>query len=183
MSQLPEHPVDATLTNLGQRWLLALERTLTSAPQDVWAALTDKALVARWAPFDPDHDLTETGPVALPEAGIQRSGDDAADAANNVGRIVTVAPQRMLSLVWGGDPLDIELAPTASATVVRLSHTFDDRANAASYAAGWHLCLAALEGVAAGLDVPRMVGDAAKLHGWDELHERYGELFGDRAAT
>lgn len=174
-SQLPEHPVEATLTNLGQRWLLAMERTFTSPPQDIWAAVTERSLVSRWAPFDPDRDLTETGFVALPEAGIEHvDGSD-----QSIGTIVTVAPQRMLSLVWGGDPLDIELAPTASATVVRLSHTFDNRANAASYAAGWHLCLTALEGVAAGIEVPRMVGDAAKRHGWDELNERYSELFGD----
>ena len=175
-SQLPEHPIEATLTNLGQRWLLAVERVLPHPPRAIWAAITERELVSRWAPFDPDRDLTETGFVALPEAGIERRDDDTEDS---IGTIVTVSPQRMLSLIWGGDPLDIELAPTASATVVRLSHTFDDRANAASYAAGWHLCLTALDGVAGGLDVPRMVGDAAKLHGWDDLHEKYGQLFGD----
>lgn len=176
-SQLPVHPIEATLTNLGQRWLLAVERTLPHSPQAIWAAVTERDLVRRWAPFDPDRDLTETGFVSLPEAGIERSEDD--DTEDSIGTIVTVSPQRMLSLVWGGDPLDIELAPTASDTVVRLSHTFDDRANAASYAAGWHLCLTALDGVAGGQDVPRMVGDAAKLHGWDDLHEKYSELFGD----
>ena len=176
-SQLPEHPIEATLTNLGQRWLLALERTMPSAPKEIWAALTERALVGKWAPFDPDRDLTQTGFVGLPEAGIEREDDSSDD--DSVGTIVTVSPQRMLSLVWGGDPLDIEFAPTASATVVRLSHTFDDRANAASYAAGWHLCLTALDGVSAGQDVPRMVGDAAKLHGWDDLHDKYSELFGD----
>lgn len=176
MSQLPQHPVEATLTNLGRRWLLAIERTLPHPPPAVWAALTEQALVSRWAPFDPDRDLDATGFVALPEAGVEHSDDDTEDS---IGTVVTVSPQRMLSLVWGGDPLDIELAPTASSTIVRLSHTFDDRANASSYAAGWHLCLVALDGVAGGSDVPRMVGEDAKLHGWDDLHERYGEKFGD----
>ena len=60
-----------------------------------------------------------------------------------------------------------------------MSHTFDDRSNAASYAAGWHLCLTALDAVAGGRDMPRLVGDEAKLHGWDDLHEKYSELFGD----
>lgn len=177
-TQVQEHPIEATLTNLGQRWLLAVERTLPHPPQAIWAAITERDLVSRWAPFDPDRDLTETGFVALPEAGIERRDDDD-DTEDSIGTIVTVSPQRMLSLIWGGDPLDIELAPTASSTVVRLSHTFDDRSNAASYAAGWHLCLTALDAVAGGKDVPRMVGDAAKLHGWDDLHEKYSELFGD----
>ncbi|MET1053494.1 MAG: SRPBCC domain-containing protein [Mycetocola sp.] len=176
-THLPQHPIEATLTDLGHRWLLAVERTLPYPAHDVWAALTEKDLVSRWAPFDPDRDLTETGFVLLPEAGVARQDDEAPD--DSIGTIVTAAPQRMLSLIWGGDPLDIELAPTASSTVVRLSHTFDDRDNAASYAAGWHLCLTALDGVAGGMDVPRMVGEDAKLHGWDELHEKYSELFGD----
>jgi uncharacterized protein YndB with AHSA1/START domain len=173
-SQLPQHPIEAHLSNLGSRWLLVLERTLPNAPREIWAALTERGQVSRWAPFDPDRDLTETGFVALPEAGKEHTDDEVEES---VGTVVTVAPQRMLSLVWGGDAIDIELAPTASATVVQLTHTFDDRANASSYAAGWHLCLTALEGVASGLDVPRMVGEDARLHGWDELQEKYEELF------
>ncbi|WP_411719812.1 SRPBCC domain-containing protein [Mycetocola sp.] len=177
-SQLPQHPIGAQLSNLGSRWLLVLERTLPNAPQEIWAALTEREQVSKWAPFDPDRDLTETGFVALPEAGRRPSDDESDDTDESIGTVVTVAPQRMLSLVWGGDAIDIELAPTASATIVRLSHTFDDRANASSYAAGWHLCLTALDGLASGLDVPRMVGEDAKLHGWDELQERYEKLFG-----
>ncbi|MET0715485.1 MAG: SRPBCC domain-containing protein [Mycetocola sp.] len=174
-SQPPQHPIGAQLSNLGSRWLLILERTMPNTPQNIWAALTQREQVSRWAPFDPDRDLTETGFVALPEAGKSGSDDETDES---IGTVVTVAPQRMLSLVWGGDAIDIELAPTASATVVRLSHTFDDRANASSYAAGWHLCLTALDGVASGLDVPRMVGEDAKLHGWNELQKKYEELFG-----
>ena len=174
-SQLPQHPIEAQLSDLGSRWLLVLERTLPSSPQEIWAALTQRELVSRWAPFDPDRDLTETGFVALPEAGVTPSDDDTEES---IGTVVTAAPQRMLSLVWGGDAIDIELAPTASATIVQLGHTFDDRSNASSYAAGWHMCLTALDGVASGLDVPRMVGEDAKLHGWDELQEKYEELFG-----
>jgi uncharacterized protein YndB with AHSA1/START domain len=176
-SLLPQHPIEAQLSNLGSRWLLVLERTLPNAPQEIWSALTQRDQVSRWAPFDPDRDLTETGSVALPEAGREESADEAENPDESIGTVVTVAPQRMLSLVWGGDAIDIELAPTASATIVRLSHTFDDRANASSYAAGWHLCLTALDGVASGLDVPRIVGEDAKLHGWDALQEKYDELF------
>lgn len=175
-SQLPQHPVEASLSDLGSRWLVTMERTLPHPADVIWAVLTDRTLVSRWAPFDPDRDLTETGIVALPEAGVTRAGDD--DSEDSIGTIVTVAPQRMLSLVWGGDPLDIELAPTASATVLRLSHTFDDRASASSYAAGWHLCLTALDAVAGGVEIPRMVGEDARLHGWDSLQEKYTELFG-----
>ncbi|SFN67782.1 SRPBCC domain-containing protein [Mycetocola miduiensis] len=174
-SQPPQHPIGAQLSNLGSRWLLILERTMPNTPQNIWAALTQREQVSRWAPFDPDRDLTETGFVSLPEAGKEGSDDETDES---IGTVVTVAPQRMLSLAWGGDAIDIELAPTASATVVRLSHTFDDRANASSYAAGWHLCLTALDGVASGLDVPRMVGEDAKLYGWSELQEKYEELFG-----
>ena len=72
-SQLPQHPIEAHLSNLGTRWLLVLERTLPNTPQKIWAALTQRELVSRWAPFDPDRDLTETGFVSLPEAGADTS--------------------------------------------------------------------------------------------------------------
>ena len=100
-SQLPQHPIEAHLSNLGTRWLLVLERTLPNTPQKIWAALTERELVSRWAPFDPDRDLTETGFVALPEAGAENPDDETDES---IGTVVTVAPQRMLSLPPSTNP-------------------------------------------------------------------------------
>lgn len=175
---LPKHPIAASLSSIGPRWLLVVERTLPHPADAIWTAITDRTQVPRWAPFTPDRDLLETGEVALPEA---TATGEIPDSPGSAGKIITVATARMLSLTWDEDAIDFELEPvsadTASDTVMTLSHTFDDRDNAASYAAGWHLCLAALDGILQGLDVPRITGEAAKEHGWDELHELYGQRF------
>ncbi|SEB78146.1 Uncharacterized conserved protein YndB, AHSA1/START domain [Paramicrobacterium humi] len=167
---LPQHPIDAQINEVAGRWLLSLERPVGHSCNEIWQAITDKDVVRRWAPFAPDRDLTETGVVAL------RQVDDP-ELPATPGRVVTAAMQRMLSLDWGKDRIDIELAPTADESVVHLSHTFDDRTMAPSFAAGWHLCLQALDSVLNGEDTPIVVGDAAHAAGWDELYDRYAALF------
>jgi len=166
---LPEHPVSATLSHLSTHWLLTMERGIEHPPSEVWAAFVERETVPKWAPFTPDRDLDRTGPISLPDSG------NAASTAR--GRIKTAEKQRMLSLVWAGDTVDFELAPTASHTIVRLSHTFRNREDAASFAAGWHICLSALVAVLDGQDVPPVHGEEAKKYGWDDLRARYEELF------
>lgn len=173
-SQVPRHPVDASIATVDGSAVLTLQRSLPARASDVWSALTDRNLIARWAPYRPSRDLTETGTVDLPEAGDATDGGDTSESS---GEVLSVVAGRMLLLEWGGDTLDFELLPTHPGTVLRLRHTFNDPENAASYAAGWHLCLTALDGVTQGIDVPAMTGERAKLHGWDALHDRYDGLF------
>jgi uncharacterized protein YndB with AHSA1/START domain len=179
-SQVPQHPIDATLAPLDDSIVLTLERSLAASTPEVWSALTDRLRIAGWAPYRPSRDLTATGPVSLPES---TTGDDGDDSPESRGEVLSVLPGRMLSLTWGEDTLDFEVVPADTATVLRLSHTFDDRDNAASYAAGWHLCLTALDGITQGLKVPAMTGEAAKLHGWDTLNEQYEQLFAGADAS
>lgn len=166
---LPQHPVDASLNEVSSRWLLSLERPMSYSCLEIWEAITDKAVVPRWAPFAPDRDLSETGAVAL------RQVDDT-DTPATPGKVITAAKQRMLSLIWGDDEVDIELAPTADESLVHLSHTFDDRTMAPSFAAGWHLCLQALDSVLSGVETPIVVGDAAHAVGWDAMYDKYAKL-------
>lgn len=179
-SQLPQHPIDAALAPLDDSMVLTFERSLPASTPEVWFVLTDRLRIAGWAPYRPSRDLTATGPVSLPES---TTGDDGDDSPESRGEVLSVVPGRMLSLTWGEDTLDFEVVPADNATVLRLSHTFDDRDNAASYAAGWHLCLTALDGITQGLKVPAMTGEAAKLHGWDTLNEQYEQLFAGADAS
>jgi uncharacterized protein YndB with AHSA1/START domain len=173
-SQVPKHPIGATLALFDESVVLTLERTLPAGPAEIWSTLTDRRRIAAWAPYRPSRDLTEPGKVNLPEA---TTSDDEDDSPESRGEVLTVVPGRMLSLTWGDDTLDFEVVPSNAGTVLRLSHTFDDPDIAASYAAGWHLCLTALDGVSQGLSVPAMTGEAAKLHGWDTLNQQYERLF------
>lgn len=174
-SQVPQHPIGASLAPFEERTLLILERVLAAPTGDIWSALTERRSIARWAPYRPSRDLTDTGPVHLPEATTGDDGND--DNPESRGEVLSVVPERMLSLTWGDDALDFEVVPSETGTVLRLSHTFDGSDNAPSYAAGWHLCLSALDGIAQGIAVPAMTGEAAKLHGWDSLNEQYEKLF------
>lgn len=172
-NELPRHPVQATVYPVGSRWVVTLERPFEHSAAEIWEAVTNRDDVPRWAPFSPDRNLDVTGAVQLAEAGASGGG------AVQPGKVVTAATQRMLTLTWGPDDIDIELAPTSTETIVRLSHTFDDRSSAPSFAAGWHLCLSALDAVLSEGDAPRVTGDAAHEHGWDELFEAYTELLGE----
>ncbi|QPZ37762.1 SRPBCC domain-containing protein [Paramicrobacterium chengjingii] len=164
--QLPEHPLGATLIDMGTHQLLTLERTMEHSTATLWPALTERAIIVRWAPFSPDRDLDRLGTISL------RQTDDL-EANANLGKVLTAATQQMLSLMWADDRIDIELAPSPEGTIVQLSHVFADVSLAPSLAAGWHICLQALDAVAGGIQIPLVVGDAAHAAGWDALYDEY----------
>ncbi|MGK5533920.1 SRPBCC domain-containing protein [Streptomyces sp. URMC 129] len=166
--ELPAHPEQAELVTTDDHWALSLDRVLPHPAEAVWAALTRAREVPGWAPFAPDRDLDTPGPVELPETA---EAEPAAPA-----EVRRADPLRSLVLRWGRDELRFDLTPDPTGTLLRLTHTFTDRARAPGYAAGWHLCLAALDGTLAGLDLPKVTGESAKAHGWEELHDRYGTL-------
>ncbi|WP_326596066.1 SRPBCC domain-containing protein [Streptomyces sp. NBC_01803] len=165
---LPRHPEQAELVSTDDHWALSLDRLLPHPAEAVWAALTRAREVPAWAPFAPSRDLDSPGPVELPETA---EAEPVAPA-----RVVRADPARLLVLSWDRDELRFALSADVTGTALRLTHTFADRSRAPSYAAGWHLCLAALDGILAGLDLPKVTGEAATAHGWEELHDRYGTL-------
>lgn len=171
-SKLPNHPVEATLYASYPNWKLGFTRELAKEPATVWDAISRADEVATWAPFRPDHDLVSLGDVGLtPTDG----GEEALP-----GRVLEVQAPSSLVYLWGTDQLQFELTPTDAGTRLGFVHTFDDHNSAGSFAAGWHLCLAALELLLAGKDVPSVVGDNAMEHGWEDLEREYAALFEDR---
>jgi uncharacterized protein YndB with AHSA1/START domain len=169
---LPQQPVAGVLDRAadGRRWSLALDREVPHPAEDVWAALTEAERVRRWAPFTPGHDLDAPGAVELAETGAE-------EAAPMSGEVRTARAPRLLVLDWGPDELRLGLAPADTGTRLRLLHTFAEPERAAGYAAGWHLCLAALAGTLDGLAVPPVAGAAARRQGWDLLRDQYTDLF------
>ncbi|HEY8374157.1 MAG TPA: hypothetical protein VIL00_15575 [Pseudonocardiaceae bacterium] len=73
-------------------------------------------------------------------------------------------------------PEAVWAAPTATGTLLRLTHVFVDRGASPGYAAGWHLCLAALMAVLRGVPVPPVAGEAARARGWENYRHRYEAL-------
>jgi uncharacterized protein YndB with AHSA1/START domain len=148
-----------------------MQRHLAHPPAKVWRAITEPPHVAHWFPFAMEFDLQ-------PDAKITFVGPDGEPSAFGV--ITELQPPRLLAFSWGEDHLRWELHPDGDGTLLTLQHTFDDRAGAASFAAGWHTCIQSLDASLAGhtLALPRTMAELA------DLHEDRIALFGlDRGTT
>ncbi|GAA1242048.1 SRPBCC family protein [Pseudonocardia aurantiaca] len=140
------------------RSVLRMERRLKQSPEKVWRAVTEPERLAEWFPTTVTPDLREGGAV---EFGF-----------GSAGIVTDLDEPRLFAFTWDDDHLRLELHPDGYGTRLVLVHTFADRAGAASFAAGWHTCIAAL-GLA--LD-----GRAGEDPGVDHIamHERYVAEFG-----
>jgi uncharacterized protein YndB with AHSA1/START domain len=157
MTTMPLAP-DATLQDAEGRSVLRFERALAHPPERVWQALTDPAEQGSWHPTPCELEPHEGGRVAY-------------DGEMPDGEVVEYEPPRLLAHTWGGDVLRWELIARGDATMLVLTHTFDDHFKAARDAAGWHVCLDALDAL---LDQDR----ERPRSEWQELNSAYQERFG-----
>jgi uncharacterized protein YndB with AHSA1/START domain len=145
------------------RSVLRMERRLEHPTEKVWEAMTEPDRLAAWFPGPMTPELRVGGRVRYD------LGDD--------GVVTDLDPPRLIAYTWGGDHLRWELHPDGEGTRLLLVHTFDDRAGAASYGAGWHTCIEAL-----GLALDGRPGEDT---GVDDiaLHERFVAQFGLDSGT
>lgn len=155
----------------GSDWVLVLERVMEHPPEEVWAALTRAAEIAKWGPFTADRDLTFQGPLRLMPINMP-------DASEAEGNVLEVREPHVLVYQWGTDVLRWELRRDGERTALVVRHRFANRGDAPSYAAGWHLCLDGLSGTLDGREMPSMVGLNAMHYGWRDLHARYAAEIG-----
>ena len=152
----------------GDRWTLVFVRRLRHPPETVWAALTDPARLAQWAPFVAERNLGTLGDTTL----TMVDGDTPRGRAGDRHR----APNRRACSSTRGAPTGCggSWMPTGGpGTTLTLRHTIDDRTWAPKVAAGWHLCLVVAEHLLDGDPVGPVVGDEAKAFGWTELRDGY----------
>jgi uncharacterized protein YndB with AHSA1/START domain len=174
-TSLPEHAAAASLVASPPRWVLRLQRTFPQGRDAVWRAITNPDDVASWTPFRPDRALGSTGPLRL--TAIDGSGEV------HDSQVRSVTPPESLTYLWGDDQLRFSLFEESNGTLLTLAHTMDDHNAAASIAAGWHLCLGALELLLEGKEVPSVVGEKAKQYGWQNLEREYRALFAAQTDT
>lgn len=124
------------LRTVDGRSVLRMERRLAHPPERVWGALTESARLADWFPDRISIELRPGGAVTYSEG--------------EPGVVTDLDPPRLIAWTWDSDHLRFELHPDGEGTRLVLTHTFDDRAGAASFAAGWHGCLEALDGTPEG---------------------------------
>jgi len=156
----------------GQRYTLVFVRQLRHAPELVWSALTDPAQLREWAPFDADRDLGKLGAATL--SMVAPDGSTQALPGN----VRLAEAPRLLEYTWDEDVLRWELEPIATGTRLTLLHTMDDREWLPKTTAGWHICLDVADLFLSGTPIGRIVGDDAKLFGWQELNEAYAATQG-----
>ncbi|GAB2944168.1 SRPBCC family protein [Nonomuraea fastidiosa] len=146
------------------RTTLRMQRRLPHPPGKVWRAVTGPEHMAAWFP-----------------AEVSIDGDRIAYGFGPGGRITVNDPPRVFAHTWGDDELRWELAPDGDGTLLTFTHTFADRHGAASFAAGWHTCLAALHAHLDERPFPG-TGDTARLH-TARLHEDFIAILGLPSAT
>jgi uncharacterized protein YndB with AHSA1/START domain len=122
-----------------------VERHYPHRVDKVWRAVTEPEHLSRWFPSSVALDLRPGGPMTF---GTFGSGPEAAGTVQ-----VVEAPHR-LAFTWGSDLLSVELQPDGDGTTLVLTHSFDDRYGAASFAAGWGACLVGLRQLLADEPLP-----------------------------
>ena len=113
------------------------ERHLVHPIDAVWRGITDPAELEHWFPCAVELDLRVGGAMTF-----DFSPDFSLD-----GEVLELDPPRRFVFRWGADVLRFELAEEGGGTRLVMVHLLHDEGEpaAAKTAAGWHLCLDALE--------------------------------------
>ena len=135
---------DPILT-LDGRPTVRVERYYPHPIERVWEAVTTPEHLGQWFPSPVEVDLRPGGEM--------RFGAFAGDPPPPA-RSRWSSPPRRLPFRWGSDRLTFELTPTRDGTTFALTHAFDDRCGAPSFATGWEICLGGLRSVLAGDPLP-----------------------------
>jgi uncharacterized protein YndB with AHSA1/START domain len=152
-------------------WTLVFVRDLAHPPEEVWEVLTDPSQLREWSPYTADRNLGSLGPATL----LMIDGDVTEEFAAEV---IRADRPTALEYTWGADLVRWTLAPTEGGTRLTLRHTVESDEWVPKVAAGWHICLAVADRLLAGSPVGPIVGDRAKEHGWEELHDAYAKRLG-----
>jgi uncharacterized protein YndB with AHSA1/START domain len=160
---------DAILQDREGRAVLRFERTLRHPPERVWRALTEAGELSSWHPTPFELDAEARAVSYLPAGDVPDMPD---------GEITRYDPPRLLAHAWGEDWLQWELQPRDDGCLLVLTHTFDDRFKAARDAAGWHLCLSALESSLDGAATEPREVEGELPRGWADLNRAYQQRFG-----
>ncbi|MEV0087668.1 SRPBCC family protein [Saccharopolyspora sp. NPDC050642] len=159
---------DTSVTMIGDRPVLRLQRLLHHPPEKVWRAITDPAELTHWFPARIDFDQ----PVPGTKMRFTFEGSDTADE----GEILEADPPKVFAFRWDTDVIRCELLPRPEGCLLVFSHALhgpdSDRPSIARHAAGWDACL---DGLAA-----RLTGTTTEfsMQTWFERAEAYIEQFG-----
>jgi uncharacterized protein YndB with AHSA1/START domain len=159
-----DRTVNERLETTDGRSVLRIERRLAHPPEMVWRAITEPRHLSQWFPSDVEMDLRVGGRVRF----VFREGE----GPTLEGVIRELNRPNIFVFTWADSVLRWELRAHETGSVLVFTQIFDDRVSAASFAAGWSLCLDGLDSVLRGGPVDR------SLDQWAGRHERYVDQFG-----
>jgi uncharacterized protein YndB with AHSA1/START domain len=153
-----------------ERWQLRFTRVLRHPPELVWRAITDPEHLADWFPTTVEGDRRAGARLRFAFRGGEAPPMD--------GEMLAYEPRTLLEFRWGTDVIRIELREVPGGTELTLLDTLEVLGKAARDAAGWHVCLDALESSLGGAADAR-----EEMTRWAEVQPHYVESFGPEAAT
>jgi uncharacterized protein YndB with AHSA1/START domain len=130
---------------LDGRPTVRVERRYPHPIDKVWRAVTTPEHLAQWFPSPVEIDLQPGGAMRF------NAFDGQPGAA---GTVEALDAPRRLTFTWGTDRLTFELVADGDGTTFALTHSFDDRYGAPSFATGWDHCLIGLRAVLNGEPLP-----------------------------
>ncbi|HEY1298752.1 MAG TPA: SRPBCC domain-containing protein [Chloroflexota bacterium] len=160
-------PMDGILESAAERWRLRFTRRLQHSPQTVWRAIVEAEHRDTWFPQRIEGDFQVGAALRF----VSEYGDFQ-------GEVLAYEPPQMIEFTWGTDTIRLEVRPDGDGSILTLLDTFDEQGKAARDAAGWHVCLDALERE---LDGPP--ASASPYEGWQAVNARYVTQFGPAAST
>ena len=122
-----------------------VERRYPHPIDQVWRAVTTPEHLSHWFPSPVDIDLRPGGPMRFGAFGT---------SGGATGIVEAVDEPHLLAFTWGTDRMLFQLSADGDGTTFALTHSFDDRSGAPSFATGWELCLAGLRAVLAEEPLP-----------------------------
>src|SRR5437016_2438437 len=144
--------MDGTLLRDGDRWAIRFERHLRHPVERVWRAVTEPSELAHWFPGEVEVDLQVGGKMTFAEPGFEVDPE----LLPTHGTVTELEPPRLFAFTWGDDPLRFELTPADDGCVLVFTHSFENRAGAPRFAAGWNVCV---DSLVAMLDGPSPSGE------------------------
>lgn len=135
------------LVELDGRPAVRFVRRLRHPAERVWRAVSDPAEMGAWFPVGAERFAAETTTTAW-------------------------EPPRRWAFTWGGDAITIEVAEVGDATLLTFTQVLGEGAGAAARnAAGWEVCLDALEARLADPGSPPV--ETGLTPGWRERYDAY----------
>ncbi|PVZ12031.1 SRPBCC family protein [Actinomycetospora cinnamomea] len=142
---------------------LRFVREYAHPAERVFGLLTDPAELAHWFP------ATVVAPDWSPGATLTYTFET--DGDGGTGTVLAHDPPRRVAFTWEGEELHFEVETLRSGhTRLTFTHLLDERDAAARNAAGWDLCLDALDATVEGTPA---APEGGRTPDWEQVYEAY----------